>query len=441
MKAYHERDDRVDLAELDMDAPLELASIWAECTRVSSVRSSGVLEVCPRRRWYLTRATAIPRFFRLRHASNRGGTSAGGVVNGAGRARIQGSELCAALVTRRCCFLRRPSLPSPIEAGPSSASSRLSSSLFSRRTARRSPDGVHLQQRLRLDHRYIVSRPPKRRLRHGVARGRARVGRAARDQARRARRAVPEPRAVDDAPSRTRTSCGCATVSTNERPPWLHLAWTSCRARCARCRRGSCSSSAASRRCSSRSRCGSCSRRSGTSTTPASPTATWARQRALRPAHAQAAALRLRLLKRSVSGKPNIFYICALFYRAPELLSAPPSTRSPSTCGRSDASSPRCCWASRCSPTRRRLSAAARGARAQFWRTWRTWRNSGAIPRSSLTARLPTGAQGRLADHGDSRRCASTTAPPTCRRPRTRGRALPEGTEPDAPAVVGELCC
>ena len=70
-----------------------------------------------------------------------------------------------------------------------------------------------------------------------------------------------------------------------------------------------------------------------------------ARQRALRPAHPQAAALRLRRSKASSRASRTSLHLRALLPARPSSSSAPPSTRSPSTCGRSDASSPRCYWA------------------------------------------------------------------------------------------------
>lgn len=290
-----------------MDAPLELASISGQTHRsVTPLCTGGFLR--SRRRWYHGARRRSPAFypvFRLPRSGYRGGTpSVGGSQRcGPRQARISRRPSCV----RPCVFLVVVASSAPKFAiadrgrATSSASSRRSSSLFSRRSARRAPDGVHLQQRLRLGpplHRVRGRR--ERRVRHGVARGRARVGRAVRDQARRARRAVPEPRAVDDAAALARERRAAAQLVLDERgrlhvaPPrdGLHAVHAALAA--------GADPAAAARLPAAAPQDPDVAAAPGAPVHPRRrhrPPRPEARQRALRPAHAQAAAVRLRLLE------------------------------------------------------------------------------------------------------------------------------------------------
>ena len=336
----------------------------------------------------MARATAISLFlapiFGCGGASTEVARRPLGVANDAARGR-QGFEGVQSVVRAcvnpvRCCFLRRPSLPSSDRGrATSSASSRLSSSLFSRRTSPRGRRaqlkryGVHLQQRLRLGpplHRLRGRR--ERRLRHGVARGRARVGRAVRDQARRARRAVPEPRAVDDAAALARERRAAAQLVLDERgrlhvaPPrdGLHAVHAALAA--------GADPAAAARLPAAAPQDPDVAAAPGAPVHPRRrhrPPRPEARQRALRPAHAQAAALRLRLLEAPrLRQAEHLLHLRALLPRA----RAPP--RRHRVLGRRRhvvVRMHRLRDAAGLPAVRQRgvdLPAAARGAARQFWR-------------------------------------------------------------------------
>ena len=309
-----------------MDAPLELASISGQNAQaVTPLRR--FFEVCPRRRWYHGARRRSPAFYRRFWPPRRPRQSRhvvrGGSQRRGSREDFKASELCAALWLLCSLLLSSPPKFAIADRGraTSSASSRLSSSLFSRRTARRSPDGVHLQQRLRLGpplHRLRGRR--ERRVRHGVARGRARVGRAVRDQARRARRAVPEPRAVDDAAALARERRAAAQLVLDERgrlhvaPPrdGLHAVHAALAA--------GADPAAAARLPAAAPQDPDVAAAPGAPVHPRRrhrPPRPEARQRALRPAHAQAAALRLRLLEAPRLGQAeHLLHLRALLPRA-----------------------------------------------------------------------------------------------------------------------------